>query len=263
MTADAYLTTFCSSRMRLLDPAFGIRDCEWERGVVEAIRLGKAAPGGVSVYDVVKPRYLADGPRNGPGEWGLGGWERAEKWARNANRIGAVFLNDEAIALRLPDRQRRKKAYAEFLAEERVRKEREAIKRAEEEAARQEAERAYRKREAERIRRERAQFEEWEKIQAERVALAHKRDQERAQAKQAEAERKMREVDAEAIAALAVRRRQQERAEILRSTWSCMKCMTTIKPELHLGKYLFACSGCGHRVEVEHERIMAAMRTGA
>lgn len=99
----------------VLDRGWDRYDWHYEREVVERLRRGEAAPQSGKLTDLHdrNPNY---------GE-PAGGWKQAEEFARNANRTNAVFLNDEAIALRLPDRERREAAHREYLAEVAVRME--------------------------------------------------------------------------------------------------------------------------------------------
>jgi hypothetical protein len=132
--------------------------------LAERLARGEAAPRGVSIYDM----FLAD-PRYDCGPYsGVGGWEIAEKRSVNAIRSGAEFLNDYAIARRLPERELRKKGWAEAQAEWKARAEKNRVRQAEEDAAAEEARRAW---EARRTAAEKAEAERralWETEQRRR-----------------------------------------------------------------------------------------------
>ena|ERR1700751_2900908 len=84
-------------------------DREWEHNVIERLKRGEAAPHSLSVNDLIPDN-------SGTCE---GGWEITEKRAKNADRSKSVFLNDEAIARRLPERELKKKLHEEFLEKNR------------------------------------------------------------------------------------------------------------------------------------------------
>jgi hypothetical protein len=159
---------FAPQPVGLLDRGWSRGDREWERGVIERLRRGEAAPRSLSTDEAVPSPYLA-------GAYASGGWEHAEAHAKDAIRTGAAFLNDEAIARRKPQRDERTKAYAEYLREQHVlwhAQEAERVARAERQRLADEAARAERRAELERAgrareARERARAEsddEWDRI---------------------------------------------------------------------------------------------------
>jgi hypothetical protein len=79
-------------------------DREWEHNVVERLKRGEAAPRSLSFNDLVSDNF-------GTCE---GGWELAEERAKNADRSKSIFLNNEAIARRLSERELKKKMYEEL-----------------------------------------------------------------------------------------------------------------------------------------------------
>jgi hypothetical protein len=101
-------------------------DREWEYDVVERLKRGEAAPHSISLSDFISDDY-------GTCE---GGWETTEKRAKDADRSKSVFLNDEAIAQRLSERELKKKMYEELQEENRRKWEEEKPKREAMKAAR-------------------------------------------------------------------------------------------------------------------------------
>jgi hypothetical protein len=148
----------------LLDRSWG-RDAVWERGVVDAIRRGAAAPRALSIGALVSGPYDPNGGFNG------GGWEHAEQHAKGAIRTGAVFLNDEAIARREAERKQRRAALAEAEAENRRRVQARKREEAARPAEREKQDRIYRERVDEAVRKRAEQDIEWAKAQT----AAHER----------------------------------------------------------------------------------------
>jgi hypothetical protein len=116
--------TFRPQPYSILDRGWDIHDREWEHNLVERLRRGEAAPRSLSVYEAVQGSYRINAEQ---------GWESAEEYSKNANRINATFLNDEAIAHRKPARELRKKAWAEQEARNREYWEKEWVRREEQE----------------------------------------------------------------------------------------------------------------------------------
>jgi hypothetical protein len=141
----------------LLDRFWG-RDRVWERGVIDAIRRGQAAPRASSISALVSGPYEPNGG-------GGGGWELAEEHSKGAIRTGAVFLNDEAIAARAELRKQQRAALAEAEAENRARVKARKQDEANRAAEREEQQRIYHERMAEYARRRAAQDGEWAKAQ--------------------------------------------------------------------------------------------------
>jgi hypothetical protein len=258
----------------LLDWGWANRDREWEQDLVERLRRGEAAPRGVSVHDLM------------PGDWNEQppGWEAAEKHAKNAIRTGSPFLNDEAIAARLPVRKLQKEAYAEVLAQESALKAKRKAEAEQMEAARREAAREWKRRqeELERVRAERA--EEWERAEelelAERAAERKRRRleqqgideaeqarfaaqveadmaaaNERWKAAQAERAKRTATAHCDAVIAEGAKRRKEEQA-ILKNRWQCRRCKglsIEVKPDR--GGYVLGCSYCGAKAWGDHETV--------
>jgi hypothetical protein len=201
----------------LLDPDWDDLQ-EWQFGMVERLQRGGPAPVCLSVYDILQSDGY--GTRQA-------GWEATEDWAKNAVRSGAVFLNDAAIARRLPERELRKKGYAEFQTEQKALWEKQEARRAEEEAALVEAHRAAQERTAERAR-----------IEVEQATLWLQRQT---------------EIDAE------IRRRPEERAGIMSHGWQCKRCLGLAKIEQRFGRYVLTCLNCGAMAEGDRAMMLGMM----
>ena len=82
--------------MRRNDYKWHIRDREWEADLVAQVRRGVA----LHVFSVndVCPSYYYESIDP------IGGWEKAEEKAKNADRSKSLWLNDEAIAVREAER---------------------------------------------------------------------------------------------------------------------------------------------------------------
>jgi hypothetical protein len=234
----------------LLDWGWANRDREWEQDLVERLRRGEAAPRGVSVHDLVS----GDWPHEQPA-----GWEAAEKHAKNAIRTGSPFLNDEAIAARLPVRKLQKEAYAKVLAEESALKAKRKAEAEQREAARRQALREWKRRqeERERVRAERA--EEWRVAEeAERARFAAQQEADMAEANErwkAERAKRMATPQCDAVIAEGAKRRKEEQA-ILKNRWQCRRCKglsIEVKPDR--GGYVLGCSYCGVKAWGDHETV--------
>jgi hypothetical protein len=206
----------------LLDHKWG-HDREWERGVVEAIRRGEAAPRTCSIGELVSGPYVAD--------LGGGGWEHAESHAKDAIRTGSVFLNDEAIAARAEVRKAQRAALAAAEAENRARVKAWKKQQADLAAERDRQDRLYRERVAEHARRRAAQNAEWGKAAEGEWAKAQAAAHERAAQVQA----------------------------ILRHGWLCADCKgrAAIWPER--GGFSLGCPFCSSRAWGTHEEALAIM----
>ena len=175
---------------------------------------------------------------------GAGSWEHAEKHAEKAIRSGAVFLNDFAIARRLPERELRRKGWAELRAAWTAYfdgkgprpsgdpwqrfippevKAREAAEKAErqrmEAEARAETERQWQARQAERDRRQAERQADWERGTP--MPLI-------------------------------------EVGRILGSRWTCIACQSirTLVTQKGADRYQILCLHCGKVAEGDHKQLM-------
>lgn len=225
---------FLPRPVSLLDRGWG-DDRQWAHDVVERLRRGEAAPRSLPIDELIRSE--------GSAPMSPGGWEQAEEWARNAIRGNSSFLTDEAIARRLPDRERRKKAWAEEQGKWRAYWEAGRADREAKEAAEREARRAWEKKQeaaAERLARREAAWKEAE-------AEAEKRAGPARAALRAEFV-----ADREDLAARA-ERRQQERRLIEAHHWQCSRCgkLATVDAkasEINEGRYVYLLKcGCAER----------------
>ena len=129
-------------------------DREWERSVVERIRRDGVGPEIMSFYEPT-PNWDLVGVN-------AGGWEHAERHAKDAIRAGAVYLNDEAIAKRVAQRKLWREGVREAMAEGAAKRAKEAADRKAREAAIAAEHRAWDKQQEERARRAREQQAEWD-----------------------------------------------------------------------------------------------------
>jgi hypothetical protein len=230
---------FMPPPVTLLDLDWDGLDRQWEHDIVERLGREEAAPRGVSVYDLVQSM---------PGGAG-GGWEGAEEHSKDANRIGAAFLNDEAIAARLPARKLQKEAYAELQAKlelEKPQREAEKARREAEEVERRKADVEWRRRLEERVREQAERKTEWERIEKE---LAEER--------RAEAEVKQSE-DWQRLGTWIVTEKQRIEADrIFSNRWQCQRCRgLKIKVEAREGRYFLECKGCGVKASGDHKTLV-------
>ena len=211
---------------QVLDRGWHGHDRDWELGLVERLRRGEAAPRSLSIRDLVLD------------DWGWGqaqGWEAAEKHSKNAVRTGAAYLNHEAIARRLPERELREKAYAEQQA------------RWEAEAPQREAAKAQRA------------AEEAKFLERLKAAAAERAEAERVWRKsQAERQRARAEHDAEWERTGANLRATQERI-ILANKWQCDRCKTVAKIEAQNDGYALSCSSCGSSTWGAHATLVGML----
>lgn len=215
----------------ILDPDWN--DCdEWQWRVVEGLQQGKGIAC-LAANEAVRSQYIA---------MAQGGWETAEAHAADADRSGSPWLNDHAIALRLPDRKLRKEAYAAFLAEQKVIWEGEKKKRDEEAAAYAEAVKASQAREAKRKQAEAERKAEWE-AEAERIIALRiaKRAAQNADWAQIEA---------------GAEKRQAERQAILRKQWQCKRCLRLAEVQMYGLQYQLICRPCGDSALGDHETLV-------
>ena len=230
----------------MLDPDWD-EDGEWQWDVIERLQRG-AGLCSVSPVDLVRSY--------GPGA-AAAGWEAAEEHAKDAVRTGSVFLNNEAIARRLPERELRKKAYAEQMARweaEQPQREAEKARRVAQEAAeraeRAEVRRVWREQQAERDRLRAEHDAEWQQADAER--------RERQQGVEESVREQLREKEQARYDRLQAdaKQRLKERATILSKQWQCKKCLSPAEISLHLGQYQLICRTCRDRALGDHATLV-------
>jgi hypothetical protein len=197
----------------MLDPDWDDRG--WELDLAERLQRGGALHS-LAVNDLIRSHR--------PGR-AAEGWEAAEEHSKDAIRSGSVFLNDEAIARRLPERERRKKAYAEEMA----RWEENRVWQAEWDDA------EWRRADAEREERQRGVVE---------IVLEQLREKDQAHYDKLQADAK---------------RRLEERATILSKQWQCKKCLSIAEISLHLGQYQLICRACRDRALGDHATLVRMM----
>jgi hypothetical protein len=206
----------------VLDRRWIGHDYDWEAQLVERLNRSGKGPERVSIYDMVQSQSGA--PR--------GGWESAERLSRRAIRTGAVFLNDDAIARRLPDRDRRKAAWAEMVAEHSTVLEEARAQKREVEAARAEAQRVWNEKNAEKL-----------KKRAETEAEWRRRGEEHWKRLTAERQAKF----------------EEEQRWLLSRKWICSECRAPSEIEWRMDQYVLTCQACANQGWSHHAELARLM----